>query len=499
MLISRTRVFLLVALIYGCLGLGTLSCGSLEDLKIGDRIYAPFDVVRLNRTADYLFLSSSFDGAFEDGNLVRAQLDERGVPVQRLQVISLPRLGSRLALNEDETLLAIGFSEKNPQVRVHRVSDAGVEADAATVYSFAESRAITGMKWFTVSGATGEGSSASFLAVELNGGSTLARVQILSFDGSKLVPAFRLPDDLADARTPLYQLGHANPVYLPELKLLVLFPNGGSGIEQPLMSPYDAVVQQTWTGERDFRSVSLIGVDMERYLNQKGLEASVFFAPAVFNAEGNGVVVDPQGMADEPADSEKYKRLAFRASYSEAERLEQGACAGTGGSELTVLAAQSKDQGHVVAIKGFSAWRDAYRKVADTATDRSALFLTRQLTFAPFDSGKGSKVVPDRPALVTQIGVQKIGETCASIVVRAEVVTALDVQTNAGREKVWVTRSTGADPLNPAFRELSQRAAIRYAGFENLLYFVSFSRNSISTVRSEDSGLILGPVFTERD
>lgn len=499
MSIARTRVLFLVGALLGFLSFGALSCGSVNDRKIGDRIYAPFDVVRLNRTADFLFLSSSFDGAFEDGNLVRARLNEVSGAVQKQQVISLPRLGSRLALNEDESLLAIGFSDSDPQVRIHRVSDAGVEADALTIYTFDESRAITGMKWFAVSGATGDGSSAAFLAVELNGGSTVARVQILSFDGSDLVPAFRLPDDLSDARTPLFQLGHANPVYLSELKLLVLFPNGGSGIEQPLMSPYDAVVQQSWSGERDFRSVSLMGVDMERYLNQKGLEASVFFAPLVFNEDGNGVVLDQDGNVDEPPESEKYKRLAFRVGYSEAERLEQGGCVEAGGGDLTVLAAQSKDQRHVVSIKGFAAWKDAYRRIADTATDRSALFLPQQLTFSPFDSGMGSSVLPDRPFLVTQMGVQKIGEDCASIVVRAELITALDVQTNAGREKVWVTRSLGVDPLNPEVLELSQRAAIRYAGFESQLYFASYSRNSISSVKSDKAGLSLGPVFTESD
>jgi hypothetical protein len=495
--ITRSRSVFLCVFVWS-LFLGVASCGTLDEATIGSRLYAPFDVARLNRTGDFLFLSSSFDGAYKDGNLVRARLDERGVP-NKVQVMKIPRLGTRLALNDDESLLAIGISDLSPQVRVHRVSDAGVDEEVLALYSLSEPRSITGLRWFTVAGDGAEGVPSTFLAVELNGGTNVARVQVFSFDGVKLEPAFLLPDDLPDARTPIFQLGHSSPVFIPELKLLVVLPTGGSGLEQPLMSPYEAVVQQQWTGERDFRSVSLIGVDMERYLSQNNLERSVFFAPIVYNSDGNGVSLNAEKAPDEPADSEKYKRLAFRTSFSAAERLEQGACAPAGEGDVTILAAQSRDQGHVVAVRGFGALRDAYRAVADTARSPSELFFSQQLTFAPFDSGKGSRVVPDRPALVTQIGVQKIGDTCASVVVRAEVITSLDVQTNAGREKVWVTRSTGSDPINPSFLELSQRAAIRYAGVDNLLYFVSFSRNSISTVKSDEPGLSAGPIFTERE
>lgn len=481
--------FVSLVLFFSCL-VSVVGCGKNTEGAIGNRIYSPFDIVRIDRWKDYLVLNANYDGLYKDGSLLRLAENGSG-GWNKKQALSIPRLGTRMAVDSKESKVAVAFTGGSSEIRVYSIGDAGVNAQAASTLNVPDDLVITDIDWVNV---VGQGATRELLVVELGGNNLTGKVRIYEQLDSGLVPLFTIPDDLPNARNPVYELGHSAAVYEPASNMLVFMPNGGAPVLGARPSPYEVAKSGLWTGTSDLRAVSLVAVDLDNYFASKNLVRSAAYFPIALN--GSFV----QGNFDLPPNDPVNQNLDYRTLYTEATLAKAPGCSSVVGQvpDDTVLAALYGN-GHVLSLTGWAALKASLASKGLQSDDIADHLFTKEIKIAPYSLGDGAGSHPKGTFRVTALRSIKYGDegACLPLIARADVKTSNDFLSNAGRENVWVADSLGRGPSDPVVGKLPERSSMRFAGSSGGLYFVSYSRNSITRAVVGDQGFTFDAPFKD--
>jgi hypothetical protein len=475
-----------------------LGCSEQRTEGLGDRIQAPFDIVRVNKwSGDFLVLNAAYDVRFDSGSIQRVGLSAEGA-LQKKQRVDVPRLGNRMALKTDESLLAVGFSGDRARLSVFSVGDDSLNATPLVSVEPNSDLIITDLSWVQTNVG---GSSIDLLLVELGGSNRAGKVVVYRYSDGRLDPAFTVPDDLPNARNPVYELGHSSPVFVQSSNLLAFFPSDGLGRLGNRPSPYDVLKSETWESTSDPRAVSLVVVDLETLfageLSPTRLEENTGYVPLALNDSLNPPDFDLP--ANDPANSS----VKFKTQFTEAAVAKGPGCQQVVGDQPDdlVLAALF-GSGHVVGLSGWSSLKAALTERISGDKSPSKRLLTKNLKIGPYSLGDGAGDLPSGLYRVTQMRSVPLPDasTCLPLISRAEVKTTDGVVSNTGRETVWLSHSLNREPSNPFASRLPERSALRFDGLAQDLLFVSFSGDAIVKAQLGNDGTVAyGTLFQERD
>jgi hypothetical protein len=487
---KSVRDLVLGCLLLTCIGILS-SCGKNTEGPIGDRLYSPFDMVRINRWNEYIVLNSNYDGFYRDGSLMRLA-DNGSGGWNKKQILSIPRLGTRMAVDAKESKVALAFTGDKSEILIYSLGDDSINPQQTSSLVLSDDLVITDIDWVNSNGQSG---SRELLIVELGGNNSTGKVRIYEQRDSGLKPLFTIPDDLPNARNPVYELGHSAAVYEPGSNMLVFMPSGGAGTLGEQASPYEVGKTGIWTATGDSRAVSIVAVDLDNYFATQNLLRSSAYFPVVLN---DSFV---QGNFDLPANDPVNTTLKYRTLYTEATLAKGTGCASVIGDLAadTVLAALSGN-GHVLSLTGWAALKASLAAKGLQSDEIADHFFTKELKISPYSLGSGVGSLPKETSFrVTALRSISYGSdgACLPVIARAEIRTTDSFLTNAGRENIWVAHSLGRDASNPVVGKVPERSAVRFAGTSSDLFFVSYSNNSISRSVVGEQGFTFDSAFRD--
>jgi hypothetical protein len=303
-----------------CKVLGVFAFGMLSACKgstaktVGDNLAGAYSMVTLPSKQSVFVLNSSFSPEYEDGSLLRFEINKEGVLTKKEATV-LPRLGTIMAVTADEKYIAVGFSGKKSFVRFFNVENPASPVEVAEViFEDASTQGITfqDLTFFTRPGNPGE----YFLAGSIEFTARLApKVFVLKFNGSTAVRHFTLPDDLPNNPT-AYRLGYTSPLYLKETDQFVAFPRSPSG-KIPTLRPEipTKLLKEKKLESGDIRTVSLIAFPFEKFASA----ADIKFVPLVWN---NDLKVESAAAED----STEFRSAFYRTSLNLAKAVNSQGC-----------------------------------------------------------------------------------------------------------------------------------------------------------------------------
>jgi hypothetical protein len=308
------------------LSLAFLSCGKRQLAgPIGDATAYPGSIVAIDNQS-FLMLNTNANGAYAEGSIQRYVLNTAQTPVLQ-ESFAVPSHGSDIALSSDNQLLALTFDgSTNPtQVMFYDYSDISnpvfLSHLTLTLYAAGGRQSVKNVSFFTPGNNIG-GDFYYMYGVVLNqaqdDGSSSAIpartfVAKIAKDFSSSTILFYLSWGVGDPNVVQYMFGYEAPTFDSTRNLLMAFPtgsingfnNGSSAIFPPLPLINNENGGDTplpyFSGEEganeigctllpciqpDMRTVSLIAIDFEDFLNGVPLNNSTYFVPLAWNQNG---------------------------------------------------------------------------------------------------------------------------------------------------------------------------------------------------------------------
>lgn len=451
------------------------ACGKATLAPIGTEVSGPFGMATAKN--NLYVLNSSFSAEYEQGSILRFAIGTDG-SLSKKQALVVPRMGSDMAASPDGNILAVSYSGADYGLRFYDISDPENIKERSISVVPPVGLSMRQLHFFKPEFADAE--PGYYLSATINAGTANSRVFVahISANLGKAKVLLVLPDDLAEGKTVVDMPGYGATAYLNSQNLLLAFPRPGGYSDRVsfLPAPLDELFK---VEEADLRRVSVLMVDLPKFLVTKDIKKSSVYVPVAMDKEGNTSKV-----TDKPS-----TEFSFINSYEVASAVGSTGCyAGKAAQSLdadSILVATERYNGEFLKFTNWAAQKtSATAKLNSESVAWKDRVVENILNIGFYSRTLGAPGLDGINSNFSEVFTLDTGTQCVPVWTRTEM-----RRRTVGNEVVRVQANEGrgvSDPLNFGEVEGLKPASQTHAIWGEFIFVASYSFGSVQTLKYHD-------------